>query len=229
MPALVSVWAVLLRVEVLTVTLLDPIVKVAVAMLPYWSSTDTVTGPAGSPVGMLMYPDGVAPISVPPVTATIVPETSTISFEVDRNPAPLNSTVFPAAPEDGVSVNVGVVSVNVALAVLVDASFIVIVLLACAFEGTVKVNPAGTLPDESVFVDDVVWITPVAPLKVAVRRLFAAKSDPVIVTVEPMAPLVVLSEIAGVIVSDVIAVMPRLVSVTVNTYVPAIRPVGAGK
>lgn len=105
-------------------------------------------------------------------------------------------------------------------------SVTVTVLFVTAVGGTVKVIDES-VPEVTVVLD--VEITPVAPLKVAVTVLpVGPKPVPLIVTDVPFGPSEVLSEIDGVIVNVVIAVMvgDTLVSVTVSTYVPAKSVVG---
>lgn len=120
------------------------------------------------------------------------------------------------------NVIVGVVRVNVALAVFPAASVIVTVFVANAVIGTL--NVAAVIPP--VEFESVALSVTAAPLTFAVSALFDA--NPVAVTVM-VAPL---TSVVGVIVIDGVTVIacwidrPVFKSETVSKYVPAKRLVG---
>lgn len=131
--------------------------------------------------------------------------------------------MLPTAPEVELNWIVGVVMVNVALAVFPAASVNTTVFVATAVSGTL--NVVANAPNASV-VQVVAGSVIAWPLNVAVTLLDAAKPVPATATVVPLAANVGVSVTLGSTVIAACAFRPVFESINVSRYVPAKRPVG---
>lgn len=173
-----------------------PTVNIAVPMLLLLSIAVTVTLP-DRPLGTDMYamnePVALA-VRAAGTVATIIPPTWTTMGELAVKSFPMICTVVPIAAVFGVSIIVGVVKTNVALAMFAEASVIVRLFVARAVSGIVKV--AEVIAPEAVVVAALRATT--CPLIFAVIALDAANPVAETLSVVPFAPEVGEMAIVGV-------------------------------
>ena len=185
--------------------------KSVLAELPDASVAVTVWEPAIAVDGTVkVTPEGIVPLAVEVVVFTVAPSNVMVIAELSAKSEPDTVTdVVPAVPEVGDRI-IEVVTVNVALAELEDASVAVTVTAPEVTDGTVKVTPDGIAPAAV----EVVVATVDVPNLTVIAEL-AAKPLPVTVTVEPTAPEVGLKLIADVTVNEAVGELVPSVKVTV--------------
>ena len=191
-----------------------PTAKIAVPTLLLLSIAVTVTLPA-KPPGTDMYAmnEPVAlDVRAAGTVVTIIPPTWITIGELAVKSLPIICTVVPIAAVFGVSIIVGVVKVNVAIAVFPAASVIVKLFVASAVSGIV--NVAAEIAPEAVVVAALRATT--WPLILAVIALDAANPVADALSVVPFAPEVGVIVIAGVTVIADWTSRPVPKSVTVS-------------